>query len=352
MSAALPSSIQFISATSHPAADNRSQHSEIVPLLIVSDAINVAMGIPNPNTKPSLALIAGPTASGKTGLALHLAQQRDCVIINADSAQVYDDLPILSACPTKQEIASAPHKLFGYLGGHEACSAARWANDAKREIAAAHAVGALPVLVGGTGLYIRTLLDGIAPMPSIDAGIRAGVRAMPTPDAWDALQREDAEAAAMLHPNDDSRIKRALEVVRSTQRSVLNWRKDKVGGILGQVTLRPLLLLPPREWLYARCDMRFEYMMRDGAVDEVRAMLERALPHDAPVMRAIGVPEITAVLRGQMTEDEAITLGQIATRQYAKRQFTWFRNQSPKEWPRWESEINDSNYHKIVTLLQ
>jgi tRNA dimethylallyltransferase len=184
-----------------------------------------------------VALIAGPTASGKTALALRLAQTRPATIINADSAQVYAHLPILSAQPSAEEMASAPHRLFGYLDGREACSAARWAQDAKREIAAAWDEGRLPVLVGGTGLYLRTLLDGIAPIPEIDPEVRGAVRALPTPTAFEALAKEDAASAAAIAPNDDSRIKRALEVIRSTGKTVIEWRKLREGGIGSEVRL-------------------------------------------------------------------------------------------------------------------
>lgn len=274
------------------------------------------------------------------------------MIINADSAQVYSDLPVLSAQPTLAEQASAPHSLFGYLDGRTACSAARWAADAKGAIAEAHEGGRVPVLVGGTGLYLRTLLDGIAPIPEIDANIRAEIRSLPVPVAFARLEAADAGMAAVLAPSDSSRIARALEVIESTGRSIADWRKDKTGGINGEVALQPLVLLPPRDWLYARCDARFDAMMSGGAVEEVEALLARCLPADAPVMRAIGVPEISAVLTGEITREEATALGKIATRQYAKRQFTWFRNQSPADWPRWEEEINDSNQHKIETILQ
>ncbi len=273
-------------------------------------------------------------------------------IINADSAQVYRELPILSAQPSAAEMESAPHRLFGYLDGTEACSAARWAGDAKAEIAKAHDAARLPVLVGGTGLYIRTLLDGIAPIPEIDAEVRRSVRAMPTVEAYGALQAEDAAMAAALSPNDDSRIKRALEVMRATGRSISEWRADKEGGIADQVKLHPLILLPPRDWLHARCDARFEMMMDAGAVAEVQALLARDLPIDAPVLRAIGVPEIASMLKGEMDRTEAIARGQAATRQYAKRQYTWFRNQSPAHWPRWTSEFNNQNTAEIESLLQ
>ena len=299
-----------------------------------------------------MALIAGPTASGKTALALHLAKSRNIVIINADSAQVYSDLPVLSAQPTSAEKASVPHRLFGYLDGATGCSAAKWAADAKAEIAAAHAAGSLPVLVGGTGLYLRTLLEGIAPIPDIGANIRAEIRALPTPEAYARLQKQDAVMATQLASTDSSRISRALEVIESTGRSIADWRKQKAGGIAGAVELHPLILLPPREWLYARCDARFDTMLESGAVGEVEALLARNLPADAPVMRAIGVPEITAMLAGDISRDDAIVRGKIATRQYAKRQFTWFRNQSPAEWPRWEEKINDSNRAIIEILLQ
>ena len=299
-----------------------------------------------------VALIAGPTASGKTALALHLAKSGNFVIINADSAQVYSDLPILSAQPTADEQSSAPHHLFGYLDGVTHCSAALWAGDAKLAIAQAHAANATPILVGGSGLYIRTLLEGIAPIPEVDPALRAQVRAMPVEKAYAALQRLDPIIAAMLAPTDASRITRALEVVQSTGRSIAEWRKTKTGGIGAEVDLRPTLLLPPRDWLYHRCDARFAMMMERGAVNEVEALLARNLPQDAPIMRAIGVPEISAYLTGTMQYDEAVMHGQIATRQYAKRQFTWFRNQAPAEWPRIEKEINDSNVIYFETLFQ
>lgn len=299
-----------------------------------------------------VALIAGPTASGKTAFALHLARSGNFEIINADSAQVYSDLPILSAQPSADEQSSVPHHLFGYIDGVTPCSAARWAKDAKDAIARAHAAGATPILVGGSGLYLRTLLDGIAPIPEVDPELRAAIRAMPVEEAYAALQTYDAPVAATLAPTDVSRITRALEVVQSTGRSILAWRATKTGGISADIALRPLLLLSPRDWLYERCDTRFEQMMAHGAIDEVEALLARNLPQDAPVMRAIGVPEIAAYLKGMMTRDEAIARGQIATRQYAKRQFTWFRNQAPADWHRTSEVINDSNIGNFEIIFQ
>lgn len=284
---------------------------------------------------PKLALIAGPTASGKSALAIALAQRTGGTVINADSAQVYRDLRILSARPSTEEEASVPHRLFGYIDGAQSCSAAQWAADARAEIAAAHAAGSLPILVGGTGLYLRTLLDGIAPVPAIDPTIREAVRALPVAEAHAALSREDPDAARRLAPADTTRVARALEVVRSTGRALKAWQAAREGGIADHVTLAPLILLPDREWLFARCDARLAAMFDEGGVEEVRALLARTdVPNDAPVGRAIGVPEIAAMLAGEIDREEALGRARLATRQYAKRQYTWFRNQPPADWPR------------------
>ncbi len=288
--------------------------------------------------KPPVALIAGPTASGKSLCAVRLAlalheQGRTAVVINADSAQVYADLALLSARPTVDEMHGVPHRLFGEWNGAAACSAADWAARAREVVAEAHEAGEVPILVGGTGLYLRTLLDGIAPVPAIDPVVRAGVRALPVEEAYAALRAEDAGRAAMLGPKDTVRISRALEVVRSTGRSLAAWQAELVGGIGAAVALHPLVLLPDRDWLYARCDARFDAMLAGGALDEVRALLARNLDPALPVMRAIGVPEIAACLRGEITLDAARERGRQATRNYAKRQYTWFRRQPPPDWP-------------------
>lgn len=299
-------------------------------------AISVTMKVALNPILPPVALIAGPTASGKSALAAAVAETANGVVINADSAQVYRDLRIVSARPTEDEEARAPHRLYGTRDGADVCSAADWAEDAKREIAAAHAAGRLPVLTGGTGLYLRTLIDGIAPVPEIDPAIRKAVRALPVAEAHEALAREDPEAAARLRPSDTTRTARALEVVRSTGRTLKSWQAEKVGGIGGEIALKPLILLPPRDWLHARCDARFAAMFSDEGIAEVAALLARHLPPLAPVMRAIGVPEIAAYLRGELDRDAALAAGQAATRQYAKRQYTWFRRQPPADWPRFE----------------
>ena len=301
--------------------------------------------------RPPLALIAGPTASGKSALALALAEAAAGNVINADSAQVYRDLRILSARPGPEEENRVPHRLYGCRDGADACSAADWAEDAKAAIAEAHRAGRLPVLAGGTGLYLRTLIEGIAPVPDIDRAIRAQVRAMPVAEAQAALAREDPEAAARLRPGDGQRIARALEVIRSTGRSLRDWQQAKVGGIGGSVTLRPLILLPPRDWLYRRCDERFEIMFSDQGIEEVNSLLERRLPPLAPVMRAIGVREIAAYLRGELTRPEALAAGRTATRQYAKRQYTWFIRQPPADWPRFHEPLEGKALQEALALL-
>lgn len=275
-----------------------------------------------------------------------LADLTPSVIINADSMQVYRDLRIVTARPTVEDEARHPHQLFGYIDGAESCSAARWADNAKAAIANAHAAGRLPILVGGTGLYIRTLLNGIAPVPDIDPAIRLDVRALPVVDAYVALAEEDVEAAARLAPADTTRVARALEVVRSTGRTLKSWQTERAGGIGDEIRLAPIVLLPPRDWLFARCDMRFDTMIAEG-LDEVEALLDRRLDPALPVMRAIGVPEIAAMLMAKVSKSDACKAGALATRQYAKRQYTWFANQAPAIWPRHETYLDS----ELVTQL-
>ncbi|MDX3908816.1 MAG: tRNA (adenosine(37)-N6)-dimethylallyltransferase MiaA [Sphingobium sp.] len=303
-------------------------------------------------SRPPLALIAGPTASGKSALAIALAERSGGIVINADASQVYRDLAILSARPSSDDMARAPHRLFGHIDGAEACSAPRWAAEAKAEIASAHAAGKLPILVGGTGLYIRTLLDGIAPVPEIAPEIRATVRALPVAEAHQALAMEDPAAAARLAAADTTRVARALEVVRSTGRTLFDWQAHKEGGISDSVALRPLILLPPRDWLIARCDARFDLMVEQGAPEEVRTLIQRELNPLLPVMRAIGVREIAAWQAGEIEFAAMLERGRLATRQYAKRQSTWFTNQPPPHWPRHFSEINNKKIDDLATLLR
>ena len=298
---------------------------------------------------PNVALIAGPTASGKSALALLLAERRGGTIINADSAQVYRDLRIVTARPSPEEEARAPHRLFGHVDAADTgYSAARWAAEARAEIDRATAASSLPVLVGGTGLYLRTLIDGIAPVPEIDPEIRAEVRAMNLADAYAALTRVDRAEAARLNPADTTRIARALEVIRSTGRPIADWRRERMGGIGDHISLAAIVLLPPRDWLYERIDRRFAAMVEAGAMNEVAALVAREdVPLDPPVRRAIGMPELAAAALGEFTLAEAVTRASLATRQYAKRQYTWFRNQPPEGWTR---TVEIDNFKQLQQL--
>ena len=291
-------------------------------------------------SRPPLIVIAGPTASGKSALALECAKAIGGSIINADASQLYSDIPTLSAAPSKQERAAADHRLYAIRSGVEPFSAAEWSGLARKEIADIHAFGGTPILVGGTGLYLRTLLDGIAHVPQIDPLVRAEIRSAAVADNREALAALDPEAAERLGPADTTRIARALEVVRSTGRTLKDWQARKAGGVGSDVSLRPIVLTPPRDWLYKRCDARFGAMIERGAVKEVEALLEKDLDVNLPVMRAIGVPEIAAFLRGEKGREDMLSDGQQATRRYAKRQFTWFKHQPPPEWPRFSETLD------------
>ena len=229
--------------------------------------------------------------------------------------------------------------------------AADWAERAKAELEDIRAEGRLPILVGGTGLYLRTLLDGIAPVPPIDPAIRSEVRHDSVETNRGRLEKLDPAAAERLKPGDTARIGRALEVVLSTGKRLAEWQGERTGGIGDAVELRPLILLPPRDWLYARCDDRFAQMIREGAAEEVKALLERRLDPNLPVMRAIGVREIASYLNGETTLAEAVAAGQQATRRYAKRQYTWFAHQPPPDWPRFTAPL-DTHLEEALTILR
>jgi len=274
-------------------------------------------------------LVAGPTASGKSALALALAEALGGTVINADSMQVYRDLRVLTARPDEQALARAPHRLYGVLDAAEACSAARWQTLAEAEIAAARAAGRLPILAGGTGLYLRAWLQGLAALPPIPAAVRREARALYAEIGGARfralLAAEDPEAASRLPAGDRQRLIRAFEVVRATGRPLADWQRAQPAAPPRRAAA--ILLLPPRAPLVQSIDRRFAEMVRNGALEEVAALLARALPSDLPAMRAVGVPELASHLRGERTLAEAVALGQQATRQYAKRQMTWFRHQ-------------------------
>jgi tRNA dimethylallyltransferase len=274
-------------------------------------------------------LIAGPTASGKSGLALRLAEEVGGVIINADSMQVYRELRILTARPTPEEEARAPHALYGFVGGAEPYSAGRYAVDAARAIAEARDRGRVPIIVGGTGLYFKVLLEGLSPVPVIDPDVRAHWRAeaarMPAPELHAVLARRDPEMASRLMPTDPQRIVRALEVLQSTGRSLADWQRAPGQPVLAEEPAARLLVLPDRDAQVQAIDARFDAMMSAGALDEVRALVALGLSPELPIMRALGVAQLAANLAGNVGLDEAVALAKTQTRQYAKRQLTWHR---------------------------
>jgi tRNA dimethylallyltransferase len=277
-------------------------------------------------------VLTGPTAGGKSALALDLARQAGGVIINADASQLYRDLAIVSARPTAAEEAAVPHRLYGVLAGADVCSVARWVELAKAEIAAARTTGRQPIIVGGTGMYLTALVHGLAPVPAIDEQVRAAVRALDTASARAALEREDPAAAARLMPADRQRTLRALEVVRSTGRTLADWQQRRDGG-LGVTAVQGIIVDRPRAELNARAERRLSAMLAAGAREEVAALLALGLPAEVPVMKALAVPQLAAHLAGQISLDEAMAQALIATRQYQKRQQTWARNQFP-DWQR------------------
>ena len=276
-------------------------------------------------------LIAGPTASGKSALALELARELGGAIVNADSMQVYRDLRILTNRPTPEEEQQAEHRLFGEIDGAVNFSAGRYVEAASGLIGELDRRGAMPIFVGGTGLYFKALTDGLSDIPPVPEAVRdavrAGADARTSPELHALLAERDPETAFRLKPGDRQRILRALEVVAATGQSLSTFQASRIPGPLAGRKIARLFLAPDRSELRARIDRRFEAMIRAGALDEVAALAERALDPALPVMRAHGVPGLLSHLRGDVSLDEAILRGQADTRAYAKRQFTWARHQ-------------------------
>ena len=282
-------------------------------------------------------LIAGPTASGKSALALELALGTGGVVINADSMQVYRDLRIITARPTQDEEARAPHRLYGHVDAAVNFSAGAWVADAAKALAEANAEGRLPIFIGGTGLYFKALTAGLSVVPPISAEVRDDVRARLERNGVEALHaelaRRDPRAAERLNPRDRTRIARALEVVEATGRSLLDWHREGQPPLLLKDSFRAVFLAPDRDELYARIDARFDAMLGAGALKEVEQLAARQLDPLLPAMKAHGVPALMRHLRGELSLEEATTIGRADTRHYAKRQFTWFRHQLPEfEW--------------------
>jgi tRNA dimethylallyltransferase len=282
-------------------------------------------------------LIAGPTASGKSALALELAQKTGGVVINADSMQVYRDLRVITARPTPEEEAKVPHRLYGHIDAAVNFSVGYWVADAAAALAEVRSQNRLPIFVGGSGLYFKALTRGLSAVPPIPPAIREGVRARLERDGVEALHAElaqrDRVTAERLKLRDRTRIARALEVVEATGRSLTDWHREGLPPLLPSGAFSALFLAPDRDQLYARIDARFDAMLKAGALEEVAALSTRHLDPLLPAMKAHGVPALIRHLGGEITREEAAEIGRANTRQYAKRQFTWFRHQLPEfQW--------------------
>lgn len=281
-------------------------------------------------------LIAGPTASGKSALALALAEAFDGVIVNADSMQVYRDLRVITARPSHEDEARAPHRLYGHVDASENYSVGRWCREVAETLAAIAAEGKTPILVGGTGLYFKALSTGLAAVPPIPPDIREDVRGRLARDGVAPLYAElltlDPQTAYRLMPTDRSRISRALEVVKATGRSLADWHREGLPPILDPAKTAKVFLTCERAELVKRIEARFGVMLAEGALDEVRALAERNLDPTLPAMKAHGVPWLIRHFRGEIDLSAAAEGAIMDTRRYAKRQLTWFRNQM-KDWP-------------------
>jgi tRNA dimethylallyltransferase len=299
----------------------------------MSDAIDAAI-----RGAAEVVLIAGATASGKSRLALGLAERIGGLVINADSMQVYAELRILSARPSAADEAAAPHRLYGHVRGSERYSVGRWLDDVKLVLAEAQAAGCVPILVGGTGLYFKALTEGLAAIPATPAEVRARIRAetsgLSSEILHDRLRFIDPESANAIRPSDRSRITRALEVFEATGRSLRRWREaPPLPPLIDRGKVACIVVEPDRALLHDRIAARAEGMIAEGAIDEARALIALGLDPELPAMKAIGVRELGDHIAGRASLSEAIAGIKTETRRYAKRQMTWFRHQMP-DWPR------------------
>jgi len=289
--------------------------------------------------KHKVIIIGGPTASGKSGLAVQYAQRNNGIIINADSMQIYNDLPNLTAQPTEEEKQQCPHTLYAILDPAEKCDAAQWRNLALKEINRAIDTKQVPILVGGTGFYIKALTEGLSPLPDIPIGIREKTiklqKELGNPKFHALLSEKDPVMAERLDPNNTQRLVRSWEVLEATGKSLAEWQSLPLIPPPENLEFIFVALMPDREILYERCNKRFENMVELGIVDEVESFMKKIkqgiIPEDASLAKSVGYPEIRDYLQDKINKEEAITLAQQKTRNYAKRQMTWLRNQVKPE---------------------
>lgn len=298
-------------------------------------------------------LIAGPTASGKSALALDVARATSGIVINTDSMQVYRDLRVLTARPTREEEASVPHRLYGTQDAAVNCSAGLWVAEVTKVLDELRTDGRLPIFVGGSGLYFKALTRGLSAVPPTPAEVRESVRARLENSGVEALHAElariDPVSAERLKPRDRTRVARALEVIEATGRSITDWHRDGLPPLLNEDEVKAIFLDADRDTLYARIDRRFEAMVAAGALEEVRALAARQLDPLLPAMKAHGVPAIIRHLAGELSLEDAIAIGQADTRHYAKRQFTWFRHQLPEfEWVKPDEAM--ARLHQVLAV--
>lgn len=272
----------------------------------------------------SVLIVAGPTASGKSALALDLAQKYNGEIVNADSMQIYAGTPIISAAPSAEEKALVPHHLYEIYPPATNGTVVDWLKLAVATIREIWARGRLPVVVGGTGMYIDNLINGTTPIPEPQPEVRCRVAAMSDVYGW--LVANDSAAADMLNPRDTTRVRRAAEIFLQTGKSIAEWYREPMVKHLPEAEFRVVKLIPEVKELDERCYLRFDKMMAAGALDEVRQLLALNLPGNLPAMKMLGVPELAAYLRGETNLETAVSLAKLHTRQYAKRQRTWFRH--------------------------
>lgn len=308
--------------------------------------------------KNKVVVVGGPTASGKSAIALDVAREFDGVIINADSMQIYDGLHIITARPNAEDEQIAPHRLYGVMDPVESCSAGTWETMAIAEIKQAWSTRKLPVICGGTGLYIKALVEGLSRLPDVPEDIRQAVRARARDKGgaalYEELSKKDPEMATRLNPGDVQRLSRALEVFDATGISLAEHQRRNKPTPKLRAAYQTHVLIPERKILYERCDRRFDQMLSQGALEEVKAFARRELDPSLPAMKALGVPELMGVITGKWDLETAKSEAQQQTRRFAKRQCTWFKNQISEaelHHTQYSESLRDNIYKKIRQFL-